>query len=82
MKRENLLLIFFILLGAAGLTNAAEWLFINELTPIGKIVDVLEWISTLGDATPTTLLIGVLTFTLPILIISIARNYIRERWGI
>lgn len=81
MTRDDWLLIAFLVLGALGFIPLAEWLFNKVITPIGDIVNVLEWMSTLNEATPLSLLIGVITLILPVIIFKMISEYLRERFN-
>jgi hypothetical protein len=56
------------LLGALGLTKFCEWLFMNVLTPIGDIVNVLNWMSKVNTLNPFELLISCLILIIPTII--------------
>lgn len=80
MDREDALI--FIIIGALGLTQLAEWFLLNVLTPIGDIVNILNWMSTLNDATPFSLIISLIMLMVPIVIISLMFGVIKEKFNI
>ena len=82
MDKETIYIIIFIVLGALGLTKLAEWFFINVLTSIGEIVNILEWMSTLNDATPMGMIFSFLLMMAPLVILALVGNYIKERFDI
>ena len=60
-------ILLFIILGSISI-KAAEWFFINIITPIGEIVEIFEWMSRIPQMTPVEILSSFITLYVLILI--------------
>lgn len=57
-SNSDIILIIFLVLGALGLTKAAEWWLRNVMTTIDDIVSVLEWMSQINSMEPIPMLLS------------------------
>jgi hypothetical protein len=77
---RDLLWVIFILIAALGLTSLAEWFFINVLTPIGDITQVLVWMSKLNEMTPFELIVSFLLMMAPVVLGAILWEKIQDKF--
>jgi len=75
----NIALFLFLIAGAAGLTQLAEWILRNLLTPIDDIVAILERGSIINQMDPISIVISYFVLMIGIYGIGIINKNIIER---